>query len=80
MNLHEKALFHAQMQQQTMQTSNVYGSTNLANNVQNSSLSSMENLQNVTLMNRSTVERMKRKIIVRKDPRVHESITLNTLS
>ena len=39
----------------------------------------MNNLQNRTLLHQNTVDRMKRSIIVRRDPRVQESITLNSL-
>lgn len=74
-SLHERALMSAQSTQSNL----VYGKRNFVNNNEAIGSIAMENLQNRTLLHQSAVNRMKRKIIVRRDPRVQESITLNSL-
>lgn len=74
-SLHERAL----MSTQNVQNDFVYGKTILDTNNTAGGLSTMKSFQERTLTNANLVNRMKRKIIVRRDQRVHESITLNSL-
>ena len=74
-SLHERALMSAQ----NVQNDLVYGKTNFVNNNETIASTAMNNLQNRTLLHQNIVDRMKRSIIIRRDPRVQESITLNSL-
>lgn len=73
--LHSKALESAK----TFQSKYMYGNTRLKNNNQAGGATSMENFQNNTLRNKSTMDRMKRKIITRRNEKVRQSIAVNTL-
>ena len=73
--IHQKALNTAN----TVQMKNIYGNTRLDNNNQVGGATSMENFQNVTLTNQNTLNKMKRKIVYRRDERVRQNIAFNSL-
>ena len=74
--LYGRAMFNAS----TVQTSNMYGYTRLKTNNEAGGLSYMENLQDVTLRNKNLTDRMKRKIVYRRDERVKQNIAFNSIT
>lgn len=74
-DLHLKALNSAK----TFQAKYIYGNTKIKNNNGVGGAVTMENFQDNALQNKSTMDRMKRKIIVSRNEKVRQSIALNTL-